>query len=375
MPLPRPVLLLAFTSFLAASASRAQPPIEILSRSLIYEHPNADPYDRQNRYGFNHGPSVTVLPDGRLACAWFSGPFEASVHQVILGSYSSDGGNTWTPAEILQDFPRTSDFDPAFVSTGSQTWLFFSEGRWNRYPFVRDEKQGGVGVDSFQMYFRVTDNSPNTWSPPQAAAIEPGYNCRANGIQLTTGELLLPVYKLAGGPAGVLKSTDRGETWKRFGDVTTAAGQDEPTIAELTSGAVLMVLRTGDGRLWKTLSHDKGETWGAPVKTGLVAARASHNLFRMRDGRIALTHDACPPPHRTPLTLRVSSDDAETWSTPAELASVSIPEEGARVWGRQVTYPSVGQLDDGTLVVVWSKIALGDAEQWGDIWSARVRVR
>ena len=372
MPLLLALLLLTFASLLASAQTT---PIEIVSRALVFEHPHADPYDLNNRHGFNHGPSVTVLPDGRLACAWFSGPFEASVHQAILGSYSSDGGKTWTPDEVFNDFPRTSDFDPAFVSSRNGTWLFFSEGRWNRYPFVRGEKQGEVGVDSFQIYFRVTDGSAKTWGPPQAATVEPGYNCRTNGIELTTGELLLPVYKLAGGHAGVLKSGDGGRTWKRYGDVTTPAGQDEPTIAELKSGAVLMVLRTGGGRLWKVASEDKGETWGTPVQTDLVAARASHNLFRLRDGRIALTHDASPPPHRTPLTLRVSSDDAETWSAPVTLAEVAIPAEGDAVWGRQVTYPSVTQLDDGTLVVVWARIALGDEEQWGDIWSARVRVR
>ena len=51
---------------LAAAAAQAQSPLEILSRSIVFKHPHADPYDRANRYGFNHGPSVTLLPDGRL---------------------------------------------------------------------------------------------------------------------------------------------------------------------------------------------------------------------------------------------------------------------------------------------------------------------
>ena len=66
--------------------------ITVVSRSTVFEHPDSDPYDRANRFGFNHAPSVTTLADGRLLCAWFSGPFEASVDQVILASYSSDGG-------------------------------------------------------------------------------------------------------------------------------------------------------------------------------------------------------------------------------------------------------------------------------------------
>lgn len=133
-----PLAILLVWGLTALGAASAQT-VSVLSRSTVYEHPSGDPYDRANRFGFNHAPSVTLLADGRLLAAWFSGPFEASVDQVILGAYSSDQGKTWTPAEVRQDFPHTSDFDPAFVSNGSRTWLFFSRGRWNRYPFVRIE--------------------------------------------------------------------------------------------------------------------------------------------------------------------------------------------------------------------------------------------
>ena len=93
-----------------------------------------------------------------------------------------------------------------------------------------------------------------------------------------------------------------------------------------------------------------------------------------RDGRIVLTHDACKPPQRTPLTLRLSSDDTASWGEPLTLAEVAIPGKGDAIWGRQVTYPSVVELADGILVVVWSEIVLGNRVQSGDIRSARVRV-
>jgi hypothetical protein len=99
-------------------------PPKILSRATVFTHPSSDPYARDNYYGFNHAASVTTLSDGRLLSAWFSGPFEASVDQVILGSYSSDGGRTWSAARVLQDFPHVSDFDPAFIADGKRTWFF-----------------------------------------------------------------------------------------------------------------------------------------------------------------------------------------------------------------------------------------------------------
>src|SRR5881628_3785247 len=73
----------------------------IVQRSTVYRHPATDPYDLKNLYGFNHAPSVVALPDGRLLAAWFSGPFEASVHQVVLAASSSDGGKSWSAQTIL----------------------------------------------------------------------------------------------------------------------------------------------------------------------------------------------------------------------------------------------------------------------------------
>ena len=99
--------------------------MQVLSRSTVFEYPNTDPYDRGNRYGFSHAPSVTRLSDGRLMAAWFSGPFEASVHQVILASFSTDEGRTWSQAEVMQGTPRKSDFDPAFIATEKGMVPFF----------------------------------------------------------------------------------------------------------------------------------------------------------------------------------------------------------------------------------------------------------
>jgi hypothetical protein len=359
------ILLLA-----GAAAVHAQP--SLLSRSTVYEPPSRDPYDLQNRTGFNHAPNVALLPDGRLLCVWFSGPYEASVHQAILAAYSEDEGRTWSPADVFHDFPRRSDFDPALLVDGQRTWAFFSAGRWTRYPFVSDEKEN-VGERSFQIYFKTSDDSGRTWSPAHEAPTGRGFNCRNNGIRLRSGPLVLPVTRLRGNHAGLLVSPDRGKSWRMAGGVvTTPMGEDEPAVVELNSGAVLMVLRTSGGRLWRTKSSDLGETWSAPEQTALEAPASSHSLFRLRDGRIALTHNASPKV-RTPLTMRLSEDDGESWGPPLELASAPAWKPGSRESRRQVSYPSVAQLPDGALVVVWADIGISDTEQYGIIQSARVK--
>jgi predicted neuraminidase len=291
-----------------------------------------------------------LLPDGRLMTAWYSAPFEGSPKQKIVSAFSSDQGRTWSAAATLQDFEGRADFDPAFVGAGKQTFLFFS------------------ATNPLRIYFRVSGDAGRSWSPPNEAPVETGHTSRSNGIRLSTGELLVPLHRTGTRAGGVLKSRDGGKTWQRFGSVANPDGQGgEPTLAEVKSGRVMMLLRTKDGELWRSFSADKGETWSVPEKTGLPATSSSHNLFRTRDGTLVLTHNPSPPPLRFPLTMRVSRDDGATWGQPAVIA-----DRPAQAGGWQVSYPSVAELPDGTWLVVWTQIKSSPGELYGDIQAARV---
>ena len=343
----------------------------VIGNSMVFRHPGTDPYDPTNVHGFNHAPSIVLLQDGRLLAAWFSGPYEGSVHQVILGAFSSDHGKTWSKASLLQDFRGKSDFDPAFINVDRRTLMFFSAGRHTRYPFVPDEPNN-VGVKSFTTWARYTDDAGRTWSDP--AVVRPHVFCRSNGIRLLSGELLLPVYESPSNNGGVLRSADEGKTWQFIGGISCPAGAGEPTIAETPSDGILMMLRTRDGFLWQTRSRDRGITWDPPAQLSLKAATSSHHLLRLRDGRLALTHNESPASFRTNLTLRLSIDGGKSWQAPVKLADAVAPRPGEAAWAREVSYPSATELADGTLVVVWTAITISDVEQYGDIHAAVVRV-
>src|SRR5690606_7519152 len=120
-----------------------------------------------------------------------------------------------------------------------------------------------------------------------------GWGCRSNGIKLTTGELVLPLHHFKTHVASALRSSDGGETWQKMGEVSpeVSRGAAEPCIAEIQTDRLRMVVRSRDGKLWNTTSDDRGETWAELTETGLEAAASSHSLFRMRDGRLVLTHN------------------------------------------------------------------------------------
>ncbi len=327
-------------------------PIQITDRTVVFTHTSTDPKDPANTSGYNLGPSIAMLPDGRLITAWFSSPAEGAESQRIMQAFSLDQGRTWGAATVLQDIAGKADFDPVLFVAGKETFLFFS--------FFDPQ---------IDIYFRRSSDSAKAWTEP-VKLNQPNHTTRSNGIQLSTGELLVPLHTRGTKAGGVMKSRDGGKTWTRFGAVANPEGQGgEPTIAETKSGKIHMMLRTKDGLLWRSISADKGETWSAPEKTGLTATSSASHLLCTRDGTLVLTYNPGPTPLRFPLIMRTSRDDGLTWSAPTLLA-----DRPAKVGGWSICYPALTELADGTLAAIWAHIKSSPGELYGDIHSARIRI-
>ena len=169
-----------------------------------------------------------------------------------------------------------------------------------------------------------------------------------------------------------MKSVDQGSTWTRCGNVGNPQGQGgEPTIAQLSSGRILMILRTKDQQVWCAHSDDRGETWSQPeVVAGLTGVTSASHLICLCDGRLLLTRNPGPDPLRFPLVMHVSDDDGKTWGKPFTLAD--RPEKTP---GWQTSYPTVVELTDGTLGVVWTQMRNTPQETYGDIQFAKLQIQ
>jgi len=66
--------LIHLTALLLVSldALHAEAAFAVTDRTVIFKHTSTDPQDAVNTAGFNHGPSMMLLPDGRVMAAWFS---------------------------------------------------------------------------------------------------------------------------------------------------------------------------------------------------------------------------------------------------------------------------------------------------------------
>ena len=76
--------------------------------------------------------------------------------------------------------------------------------------------------------------------------------------------------------AGVLRSTDKGETWKAHGAIQFQTGAKgrwviEGSIFENGENRHLtMLMRSTEGVAFKSISNDLGVTWSAPLPSALV---------------------------------------------------------------------------------------------------------
>lgn len=117
---------------------------------------------------------------------------------------------------------------------------------------------------------------------------------------------------------GVLSSDDNGVTYQKYVschmDLQNGWIWSEPTIAELSDGTIVMLLRwCGSGCLWRTDSRDGGKTWGELVRTDIPNPSNKPKLIPMDRGRIALIHTPSVD-KRYPLQIWISDDDMRTWS-------------------------------------------------------------
>ena len=227
------------------------------------------------------------------------------------------------------------------------------------------------------MLLTETSDQGKTWSEAREVGAGAGWNCRSNGIKLSNGTLLMPTHHLKTPHiSSVLLSTDNGSTWTRGPEIVTPenVGSAEPSVAELPDGKLVMGLRTTDGNLWLVRSADYGRTWFPPERQNLPAAASSANLLCTSTGKLVLTHNPTQPPLRTQLTMRVSDDGGQTWTAPLTLAEIELKSGSESNSNKQVCYPSVCELSDGALLVVWARIAMSAENKSGAIESARVHL-
>jgi len=267
----------------------------------------------------NSEGSLIELKDGTLLLAWtrFYGGGADHSPAHIAAMTSKDGGRTWSSPYVIQE------------NTGKQnvmsvSFLRLQSGRIGMYYLEKN------GPDDLHMYVRYSADEGKTWTKPERIPTPSGYNVINNDriVQLSSGRVIVPISQVRdiGKPDPLvifcLYSDDEGKTWQRSKPDLHAAkrGAMEPGVVELDNGDLFMIIRTQLGRIYKSVSKDKGATWSEPEPTDVVSPEAPATIKRIPGTKDLLlvwnNNSQTGKDHisrRTPLTATISKDNGKSW--------------------------------------------------------------
>lgn len=316
-----------------------------------------------------------------------NGPF-LSLPDGSLMSLSKDGlrtsqdeGKTWSePRPVVPGLHASEPSSSAIVKTKNGAlvvvYLDFTD-----YKFAWDDKAGEPKDNcKLEIWAIRSLDGGKTWIDKQR--LLDGYNANFFGfIQTRQGTLVASVEHLVRNPghwvACSLFSADDGKTWKRSNLIDLGGhghhdGAIEPTVAQLSDGRLLMLIRTNLDQFWQAFSEDDGRHWRTIQPSGIDASSSPGHLVRLASGRLVLLWNRLNPStgavwpkakpsaageapmswYREELSLAFSEDQGKTWTKPLLIA---------RQKDGQLSYPYVFERRPGEL---WLIAGFAQARVW-----------
>ena len=221
----------------------------------------------------NSEAAIVPLKDGTLLLAWtdfYSDNGADHAPARISGKISKDAGRTWGEEfTVLENDGGCNVMEVNFMRLkNGNLALFYCQ-------------KNSESTDC-RVMMRTSSDEGKTWINPKQLSPSGKYTGLTNGrsIRLKSGRILLEAWE--GGYCYCVISDDEGETWRDSQHIKPAGGECyENACIELKDGNVLMLMRTGLGGQFKSISSDGGEKWSDPVITTLTGTAAPVSISRI----------------------------------------------------------------------------------------------
>ncbi len=255
----------------------------------------------------NSEAAIVQLKSGALLLGWtefYAGDGADHGPARISGKISTDGGRTWGPKYTLVE------------NDGGKNVMEVNFLRLKNEDIALFYCQKNTQSTDCRVMMRTSADEGKTFGAAKQLSPAGKYTGLTNGrsIRLRTGRILLEAWEA--GDSYCYISDDDGGNWRESQRVQPTGGESfEPACVELENGDVLMLLRTGLGSQYKSISKDGGESWSEPVATPLVGTAAPVSISRVpTSGDLLAIWNRNPgAAKRNPLTAAISKDEGETW--------------------------------------------------------------
>lgn len=281
-----------------------------------------------------HAPTVVGVPGG-LVAAWFEGSHEGAPDtRIHLARSSGDG---WLNPTILDPEP-VPHWNPVLTTAPTgELWLYFKRGE---------------RISTWETWFCLSHDEGRTWSEPRPLVEGP----QASGGRGPVKNPLLHLGDTWLAP-GSIESWGSEPRWDAFVDITTDEGATWEKVpipldhTELSGAGIIQpalwassdrrtvhaLMRSSEGRAYRSTSLDQGRTWSAAEPTSLPNNNSGLALVRLDSGTVIAAHnpvvgDWAP---RCPLALSRSLDDGRTWE------QIGIVEDGAMALDEDPEYQPI----------------------------------
>jgi len=268
----------------------------------------------------NSEADVELLKDGSLLMAYtefYGGNGTDWGKARIAARTSKDEGRSWSDSLTLVE-------NQGQMNVMSPSLLRLKSGRLAMIYMLKNSE-----ADCRVLYVTSSDEG-KTWSQPHSVTPSVRYWGINNDrlVQLKSGRLLAPLWfvddwrKSHHTRGVVFYSDDEGQKWKAGSEVDIPQGPrgvDEPAVIELKHGRILMMIRSDLGKVFKSLSLDRGLSWSQPEALPLDSPTAPSSIARIpstNDLLIIWNNSRKGPKHmqdRFPLTAAISQDEGKTW--------------------------------------------------------------
>ena len=260
---------------------------------------------------------LVVLSDGSLLLVWsdyHAGKGWDASPARLSARRSTDGGRTWSRKwTVVEDEHDTNVMSASLLNLGDELLLVY----FDLLP----------GMPAKGMVARRSGDGGRTWSAATAITQANGNRHAANNAslrRLADGRILLAAREYVDGVRWpyCLLSDDGGRTWRAGAHVPDpglpererlAQNVNEPSVAQLADGRLLMTMRSVAGGQFFAYSEDRGQSWSRPFLSPLRGACSPAAIQRVpgtTDVLCVWTYGLCG---RTPLVSALSSDAGRTW--------------------------------------------------------------
>ena len=288
-----------------------------------------------------HASTLEQVSDGSILASWFGGSKEGKDDVSIWLSRRTDQG--WSEPQVVAKINDQPHWNPVLFDYAGKTWLWFKVGK---------------DVHVWRTYVITSDDAGQSWSDPRevvAGDIGGRGPVKNKSILLHDGAILAP--------ASIEIGKGENANWNAFVDrsdnvldwsssdlvsydhqQTRGEGVIQPTLWESQPGIVHMLLRSGDGWIYRSDSIDGGVTWSDAYRTDLPNNNSGLDAVRFDDGTLALVYNPISENwgDRSPLTLALSMDNGQTWPVKLDLETAegeySYPAIIARGRDLLITY-------------------------------------